>query len=94
MTTTESVTANRDRLIGMLFGFFPAQMLQTVARLDGDTATLTPDGALLRRGEPGSVGRPAKLLLSVTTRSSPTRSPRRWPRAPARPHPPSSTTRI
>ena len=109
MTTTESVTGNRDRLIGMLFGFFPAQVLQTVARLDvaehladgplpigdlaartgtdpdalyrlvratsilglveldGDTATLTPDGALLRRGGPGSVGRLAMLFCGSQT---------------------------
>lgn len=106
MTTT---LANRERLIGMLFGFFPAQVLQTVAALDvaehlsggplpvtelaartgtepdalyrlvraasvlglvaldGDTATLTPDGALLRRGEPGSIGRLAMLFCGSRT---------------------------
>jgi orsellinic acid C2-O-methyltransferase len=106
MTTT---IANRDRLIGMLFGFFPAQVLQTVAQLDvaehlaggplpvaelavrtgtdpdalyrlvraasilglvsldGGSATLTPDGALLRRGEPGSVGRLAMLFCGSQT---------------------------
>lgn len=107
MTTT---LANRDRLIGMLFGFFPAQVLQTVAALDvaehlaagplpvadladrtrtdpdalyrlvraasvlglvelapDGTATLTPDGALLRRGVPGSVGRLAMLFCGSRT---------------------------
>ncbi|MDQ4115878.1 MAG: acetylserotonin O-methyltransferase [Actinomycetota bacterium] len=107
--TTEPRTGDRDRLIGMLFGFFGAQVLQTVARLDvaeqlaagplpvaelaartgtdpdalyrlvraasvlglveldADTATLTPDGALLRRGEPGSVGRLAMLFCGSRT---------------------------
>lgn len=106
MTTA---TANRDRLIGMLFGFFPAQVLQTVAQLDvaehlaagplpvadlatrtgtdpdalyrlvraasilglveldGDTATITPDGLLLRRGEASSVGRLAMLFCGTQT---------------------------
>lgn len=107
MTTT---LANRDRLIGMLFGFFPAQVLRTVAALDvaehlaagplpvaelaartgtdpdalyrlvraasvlglveltpDGTATLTPDGALLRRGVPGSVGRLAMLFCGSRT---------------------------
>lgn len=108
-TTTAPRTADRDRLIGLLFGFFCAQVLQTVARLDvaehlaagplpvgelaartgtepgalyrllraasafglveldGDTATLTPDGGLLRRGEPGSVGRLAMLFCGSRT---------------------------
>ncbi|TCK22626.1 methyltransferase [Pseudonocardia endophytica] len=108
MTTT--TTANRDRLIGMLFGFFPAQVLQTVAQLDvaehlaggplpvtdlavrtatdpdalyrlvraasilglveldpDGTVTVTPDGTLLRRGEPGSVGRLAMLFCGKQT---------------------------
>lgn len=112
MTTTTTVprTGDRDRLVGMLFGFFPAQVLQTLARLDvaehlaggplpvadlaartgtdpdalyrllraaavldlveltpDGVATLTPDGALLRRGEPGSVGRLAMLFCGELT---------------------------
>ena len=108
-TTTAPRTGDRDRLVGMLFGFFEAQVLQTVARLDvaehltagplpvtelaartgtdpdalyrllraasalglveldGGTAALTPDGALLRRGEPGSVGRLAMLFCGSRT---------------------------
>ncbi|MDN5919612.1 MAG: acetylserotonin O-methyltransferase [Pseudonocardia sp.] len=113
MTTTDTahpVTGDRERLLGMLFGFFPAQVLQTVARLDvaehlaagpltatelavrtgtdpdaqyrllraasvlglveltvDGTVSLTPDGALLRRGEPGSLGRLAMLFCGEKT---------------------------